>query len=112
EVGRTPPGDVADEASVEAAQPPLPELPDLPEPEQWQSTRWAGALFWLGRIESSGALDWLGQQADTGADRLRLLLHPLAQALGVSDGEISQSAFFGAPARQTPRRCLRHGARS
>jgi hypothetical protein len=97
----------ADEATEQAgATPALPELPELPEPERWQPTRWAGALFWLGRMAASGAFEWLDRQEDAPADGPRLLLHAVARALGVPDDDVAHSVFCGGsvPRREVPAR--------
>jgi hypothetical protein len=69
----------AQEALVEA-----PSLPELPEPATWHATRFAGALFWLGRI--SFGRDESG---------VPLRLHAIARALAVPDDDAAHRAFCG-----------------
>jgi len=61
-----------------------PSLPELPEPSTWHATRFAGALFWLGRIafgpDESG---------------VPLRLHAIARALAVPDDDAAHRAFCG-----------------
>lgn len=72
------------DASPQDLTPPLqPEAPALPEVSQWQTTRWAGALFWLTRVTALAS------------DELPLLLRELASALGVPDDDAVRAAFCG-----------------
>ena len=98
-----------DEASIKTetaphetlGTPTPPELPALPDTTQWQSARWAGALFWLSRISTSDAFDWLDSQQDAPADGLRLLLRALAIELGVPEDDPAFAVFCGGTAPQS-----------
>lgn len=72
----------------------LPDLPALPQPDEWISTAWAGALFWLRRVPASGLLDWLATQEEDAA-ALPLLLRALGEALGVPSDDAALRALSG-----------------
>ncbi|MEW6705791.1 MAG: hypothetical protein AB1430_13180 [Pseudomonadota bacterium] len=96
-----PPHELARQPAREAA---APQPPELPEPDEWQPTRFGGALFWLGRFGTSGVLDTLAQDDQAPADALRLLLCETALALGVPADDPAMSAFCGGevPAAEAP----------
>jgi len=71
----------------------LPRLPALPGQFEWQQTRWAGALFWLGRLSATDMLAWL--ESAQHANALPLLLRALAETLGVPADDAALAAFCG-----------------
>lgn len=75
------------------ALPELPALSALPETAEWLTTRWAGALFWLGRLPATGILEWLAAQQP--GYPLALLLRAIASALGVPPDDAAMRAFCG-----------------
>lgn len=91
---------LVEETSLAPGQTP-PALPELPEPDEWQPTAFAGALFWLGRIAPSGIFEWIDQLADPPADAVRLMLRALARALGIPDDDAALVAFCGGRVPQT-----------
>lgn len=80
-----------------AELPPLPALPAADATHEWSPTRWAGALFWLGRLPATGMLDWLAAQqaAHIAAPSLALLLRSLGEALGIPPEDPALRAFCG-----------------
>lgn len=89
------------EAAPVSGQPPahedddLPLAPALPDPELWQATAWAGALFWLRALEAPGLLDELMGPTGQSADARGHALMALARALGVPDDDATLRAFVG-----------------
>jgi hypothetical protein len=84
---RTPPAGVE-----EALLPPLIELPDAPQDLR---SEFAGALFWLGRIEASGVLAWLEEMEPMPAAARPQFLGHLADALGVAADDPVRRVFVG-----------------
>jgi hypothetical protein len=101
----------------------LPLAPELPNTESWESTDWAGALFWLRLAGQAGVLDQAPGMANTGTqaaaatdthqhaadttpssstDALGHALLALARALGVPDGDATQRAFVGGTLPEGP----------
>lgn len=70
----------------------LPPLPALPQQFEWSPTRWAGALFWLGRLSAGPLLSW---QAGQDLVSLPTLLRALGEALGVSAEDPALRALCG-----------------
>ncbi len=81
----------AQQPATPADAQPQPRMPELSQPQHWLHTRFAGALFWLARVEPSGLLDAL-EDSDEG---VRLLLHALGRALGVPADDAVLLAFCG-----------------
>ena len=74
----------------------LPSAPALPDSELWQTTEWAGALFWLRALQSPGLLDELmGPSQGQGVDARGHALAALAIALGVPAQDMALRAFVG-----------------
>ena len=74
----------------------LPPLPELPEAVEWQATAWAGALFWLPRLDAD-ALDETGDPASAASpdQPLPTRLQAIGLALGVPADDPVLRAFCG-----------------
>lgn len=92
-----PTGSTVPPLARDAELPPLPALPDPQTATEWWPTRWAGALFWLGRLPATGMLDWLAAQqaAQVSAPSLALLLRSLGEALGIPPEDPALRALCG-----------------